>query len=143
MNQEELTKTVVNHVEQILKEGQKNVTDLDSLIKLMRSPDLTIIGRSDLSISDIQSYTQYWETNYNQSQNHSSTTEMNYIITSTFDVFNKSGQLTEKIDEVVDETAFVNRTNTHIHVGRFYGHSFKAVSYTHLDVYKRQSFLIV
>lgn len=34
--------------------GQQNVTDIDSLVCLMRSPDLTLAGRSDLSLAEVQ-----------------------------------------------------------------------------------------
>lgn len=124
-NYEELNKPATkNPVEKILKAGQKNVTDLDSLIKLLRSPDLTLIGRSDLSLSDIQNYTQYWEINYNQSQNTRSTTEMNYIITSDLDsVLNKS----DLSEHSVDEDDILNSTKNHIHVGKYYGHSFRDI----------------
>uniref|UniRef100_A0A1B6G302 Phospholipase B-like n=1 Tax=Cuerna arida TaxID=1464854 RepID=A0A1B6G302_9HEMI len=42
-----------NPVAEVLSMGQANVTDLASLVELMRSPDLTLVGRSDLSLDDI------------------------------------------------------------------------------------------
>lgn len=42
-----------------LSAGQKNVTDMESLICLMRSPDLTLAGRSDLSLIEVESLQQY------------------------------------------------------------------------------------
>lgn len=51
-------------VAKVLSEGQTNVTDLESLICLMRSPDLTIIGRSDLSIEDIQTLQEEYQNRF-------------------------------------------------------------------------------
>lgn len=116
MSQEELTQQEANPIEKILVEGQKNVTDIDSLINLMRSPDLAIIGRSDLRLSDIQNYTQYWELNYNQSQNLNSTLEITSALHNS-----------DKNKHSVDEDEILNSTKSHIHVGKFYGHSFKEI----------------
>lgn len=41
-------------VAKVLAVGQSNVTDLGSLVTLMRSPDLALVGRSDLSLEDIE-----------------------------------------------------------------------------------------
>lgn len=116
MNQEEITQqSAVNPVAKILEEGQKNVTDLDSLIQLMRSPDLAIIGRSDLSFSDIENYTQYWKLNYNQTWSPAIETISALLV---------SDQNEHSVD--VDENILIS-TKNRIHVGKFYGHSFKDI----------------
>lgn len=56
----ESTKTV----KKALSEGQINVTDLESLVCLMRSPDLTIIGRRDLSVEDIKNLQEEYQNRF-------------------------------------------------------------------------------
>lgn len=54
----------------------------------MRSPDLALVGRSDLSLEDIQNYTHFWETKFNQSRNTRSTTEISYKSTKEINEIN-------------------------------------------------------
>lgn len=61
-----------NPVAKVLALGQSNVTDLESLICLMRSPDLTLVGRSDLSIDDVRQLEQDYQERFLRS-----TTETN------------------------------------------------------------------
>lgn len=126
INQEESQQPITNPVKKILEEGQKNVTDVDSLINLMRSPDLAIIGRSDLSVSHIKNYTQYWKmNNFNHSQNFNSTIG----ITSNLHVSDQN-------ENSVYEDEILNNTKNHIHVGKFYGHSFKDIFNTIVSMKK-------
>uniref|UniRef100_A0A1B6DDF0 Phospholipase B-like n=2 Tax=Clastoptera arizonana TaxID=38151 RepID=A0A1B6DDF0_9HEMI len=67
---------ITNPVAKVLEQGQVNVTDIDSLVSLMRSPDLALVGRSDLSLEDISNYTHFWEVKYNQSRNLRSANSM-------------------------------------------------------------------
>lgn len=115
MNQEELIQQPAeNPLEKILETGQKNVTDLDSLINLMRSPDIAIIGRSDLSFSDIQNCTQYWELKYNQSRYKKQETPF-------------ALDISDQIKHSGDENEILNTTKNHIHVGKFYVLGFKDI----------------
>ncbi|XP_065210188.1 putative phospholipase B-like 2 isoform X2 [Planococcus citri] len=62
----------LKNILEVLRQGQQNVTDIDSLINLMRGPELVLAGRTDLHDSII-SYSPTDSTSSNGKPNESST----------------------------------------------------------------------